>query len=81
MPNITDIYLQNIKNPRKRITAEVKNVGTLTKANVNQAANQYPRFPKEKLLIIPRRTNVSDSVKEYATEKRVKIVRLRKDFR
>ena len=79
MPNITDAYLQNKKNPKDRKTAEFKHVKTLTKAHVDQAANQYPRFPKEKLLIIPKNTKVPDSVNDYAGKKGVQIKRLRKD--
>lgn len=78
--NITDFFGQNKKNPKKRLTAEAKHVKNLTKANVDQAANVYPRFPKEKLVIIPRNTTVSTRVKEYAKKRKVKIVRLKSDY-
>lgn len=67
-------------NSRKRFTAEAKHVKTLITAHVDQASDVYPRFPQEMLLLIPKLTEVSDYVGEYAERKNVEIVQLKKDF-
>jgi hypothetical protein len=76
----TDFYGQNKYDSKDRFTAEVKHVNKLTKTHIDQAAFVYPRFPKEKLAIISKSTEVSENLKEYANKRKVKIVRLREDF-
>ena len=75
-----DFYGQNKYDSKDRFTAEVKHVNKLTKTHIDQAANVYPRFPKEKLVIIPQYTETNENVKKYAKKRKVKIVRLREDF-
>jgi hypothetical protein len=80
MSNNIDFYLQKKKNHRDRKSVEAKHVKKLNKNHVRQATNTHPRFIKEKLLVIPSKTEVKKDVREYAKKKGVKIVRLRKDF-
>jgi hypothetical protein len=65
---------------RKRpIIYEAKDVKRLTKSTVDSTKKkyQYPWFPKETHIAIPRRTTVSDDVRDHAKKKKVKIDRLR----
>ena len=80
MPNNSDFYLQNKKNPKDKKNVEAKHVKELTKNHVRQANNTHPRYIKEKLLVIPSKTVVKKGVRDYAKQKGVKLVRLRKDF-
>lgn len=63
-----------------RKVADAKDVKKLTKGHIDAVADKYryPFFPKEGFdIAIPKRTEVPDPVREYAREKKVKIVRLR----
>jgi len=64
---------------KKRIIYEAKDVGRLTKSIIDRTKKkyQYPFFPKETHVVIPKRTRVSDDVREHARKKKVKIDRLR----
>lgn len=64
---------------RKRIIAEVKDYTELKKGTIDSVKRKYtyPFFPKEHHVVIPKRTNVSQEVRDYARKRNVKIVRLR----
>jgi hypothetical protein len=78
--SIADYFGINKIDNKERFSAECKHVLQLTKSHVDQAANVYPRFPQEKLLLIPLNTEVPENVKEYSYRTNVEIVRLRTDF-
>jgi len=63
-----------------RKIADVKDVEKLTKGHIDSIVDKYryPFFPKEGFdVAIPKRTEVPKDVREYAREKKVKILRLR----
>jgi hypothetical protein len=64
---------------RKKIIAEVKDYAELKKGTIDSVRRKYtyPFFPDERHIVIPRRTKVSQEVRDYARKKKVKIVRLR----
>ena len=63
----------------KRIIAEVKDYDRLEKRTIDSVKRKYtyPFFPREQHVVIPKRTKVSQDVRDYARKKKVKIVRLR----
>jgi hypothetical protein len=64
---------------RKRIIAEVKDYSELRKGTIDSVKRKYtyPFFPDEQHVVIPKRTKVSQQVRDYARKKKVKIIRLR----
>lgn len=64
---------------KKRIIYEAKDVDRLTKSTIDKTKKkyQYPFFPKETHVVIPKRTKVPDHVREHAKKKKVIIDRLR----
>ncbi len=64
---------------KKRRIYESKDVNRLTKSTIDKTKKkyQYPFFPKETHIVIPKRTKVSDDVRNHAKKKKVKIDRLR----
>jgi len=65
---------------RKRpIVYEAKDVEKLTKSTIDKTKKkyQYPIFPREIHVAVPRRTKVTDDVRDHAKKKKVKIDRLR----
>ena len=63
----------------KRIIAEVKDYDRLQKRTIDSVKRKYtyPFFPQEHHVVIPKRTKVSDDVRDYARTRKVRIVRLR----
>jgi hypothetical protein len=64
---------------KKRKIYESKDVNRLTKSTIDTTKKkyQYPFFPKETHIVIPKRTKVSSVVRQHAKKKKVKIDRLR----
>ena len=64
---------------RKKIASDAKDLRELTKGTIDSVKRKYtyPWFPQEHHVAIPRRTEVSQDVRDYARKKKVKIIRLR----
>jgi hypothetical protein len=63
---------------RKKIIADAKDYDELKKGTIDSIRRKYtyPFFPDEHHVVIPKRTKVSREVRDYARQKKVKIVRL-----
>lgn len=64
---------------KKRAIWDAKEVKDLRKGHIDSVKRKYthPWYPDEYNVAIPKRTNVSQDVRDYARKKKVNIVRLR----
>jgi len=74
-----DYSLSRVKYGKKeRAVVEVKNVNSLTRYHIDQLDHYSRKYHATyRLVLVPSKTNVEESVKEYADDLSIEIVRLR----